>query len=327
MTSASSPIDPGARVYVAGHAGMVGAALVRRLEAAGCRDLVTRSRSALDLTDQAATFGFLASEKPDAVLLAAAKVGGILANDTLPAEFIYENLQIQGNVIHGAWKAGVRRLVFLGSSCIYPRDCAQPMREESLLTGPLEPTNAPYAIAKIAGIAMCEAYNRQYGTDFFGVMPTNLYGPGDNYDLAGSHVLPAMIRKFSEAKEKGAPTVTLWGTGSPRREFLHVDDLADACLFLLGQVHAEKGTMPLINVGWGRDITIRELADLVKAEVGFEGEIVWDDTKPDGTPRKLLDTGRITALGWTPKIGLKDGIRRTVADYRREAIGAGTRTR
>jgi GDP-L-fucose synthase len=320
-----SAIDPAVRVYVAGHAGMVGAALVRRLEAAGCRNLVTRSRGELDLTDQAAVAAFLEWEKPDAVLLAAAKVGGILANDTLPAEFIYENLQIQNNVIHGAWKAGVRRLVFLGSSCIYPRDCAQPMREESLLTGPLEPTNAPYAIAKIAGIAMCEAYNRQYGTDFFGVMPTNLYGPGDNYDLAGSHVLPAMIRKFSEAKEKGAPTVTLWGTGSPRREFLHVDDLADACLFLLGAVHAEKGAMPLINVGWGRDLTIRELADLVKAEVGYEGQVVWDRSKPDGTPQKLLDTGRITALGWTPKIGLKDGVRRTIESYRAEVARGAAR--
>jgi len=324
MTS-SVPIDPSARIYVAGHAGMVGSALVRRLEAAGHRHLITRSRAELDLTDQAAVGAFLAAEKPEAVLLAAAKVGGILANDTLPAEFIYENLQIQNNVIHGAWKAGVRRLVFLGSSCIYPRDCPQPMREAYLLTGPLEPTNAPYAIAKIAGIAMCEAYNRQYGTDFFGVMPTNLYGPGDNYDLKGSHVLPAMIRKFSEAKDRGAPSVTLWGTGSPMREFLHVDDLADACLFLLGQVHAEKGQMPLINVGWGKDITIRELADLVREEVGYTGEIAWDATKPDGTPRKLLDTSRITALGWTPRIGLKEGIRRTVADYRAEAVSGAVR--
>jgi len=325
MTAARAPLEPAARVYVAGHAGMVGGALVRRLAAAGFRHLITRTKAELDLTDQAAVARFMAAEKPDAVLLAAAKVGGILANDTLPAEFIYDNLQIQNNVIHQAWKAGVRRLVFLGSSCIYPRDCPQPMREEYLLTGPLERTNAPYAIAKIAGIAMCEAYNRQYGTDFFGVMPTNLYGPGDNYDLAGSHVLPAMIRKFSEAKERGALAVTLWGTGSPMREFLHVDDLADACLFLLGEVHAEKGAMPLINVGWGRDITIRELAELVRAEVGYEGTIAWDATKPDGTPRKLLDTGRITALGWRPKIGLRDGIRRTVADYAAEAASGQVR--
>jgi len=311
--------DPGARVFVAGHRGMVGGALMRRLAAAGYRNLVTRERDALDLTDQAAVAAFLAETRPDAVLLAAARVGGILANDTFPAEFIHDNLQIQGNVIHGAWKAGVRRLVFLGSSCIYPRDCPQPMREDHLLTGPLEPTNAPYAIAKIAGIAMCEAYNRQYGTDFFGVMPTNLYGPGDNYDLKGSHVLPAMIRKFTEARERGEPTVTLWGTGTPRREFMHVDDLADACLFLMERVHAERGRMPLLNVGWGRDSTIRELAGMVRDAVGYEGRTAWDTTKPDGTPRKLLDTGRLTALGWTPRIGLKEGIRRTIADYGREA--------
>jgi len=317
--------SPDARIYVAGHQGMVGSALVRALTAAGCRNLLTPARNKLDLTDQSAVNGYFARERPDAVYLAAARVGGILANDTRPAEFIRDNLAIETHVIHAAWAHGVRRLLFLGSSCIYPRACPQPMREEHLLTGPLEPTNAPYAIAKIAGIAMCEAYNRQYGTDFFGVMPTNLYGPGDNYDLKGSHVLPAMIRKFSEAKESGAATVTLWGTGSPRREFLHVDDLADACLFLLGAVHAEKGAMPLINVGWGRDITIRELADLVKAEVGYDGEIVWDDTKPDGTPQKLLDTGRITALGWTPKIGLKDGVRRTIESYRAEVARGAAR--
>jgi GDP-L-fucose synthase len=325
MTAAPVALDPAARIYVAGHAGMVGGALVRRLERAGFEHLITRTRGQLDLTDQAAVAAFMAAEKPDAVLLAAAKVGGILANDTFPAEFIHENLQIQDNVIHQAWKAGVRRLVFLGSSCIYPRECPQPMREEHLLTGPLEPTNAPYAIAKIAGIAMCEAYNRQYGTDFFGVMPTNLYGPGDHYDLAASHVLPAMIRRFSEAKARGAPAVTLWGTGAPRREFLHVDDLADACLFLLKAVHAGKGAMPLINVGWGKDITIRELADLVRAEVGYPGDVVWDTTKPDGTPRKLLDTGRITALGWRPTIGLSEGIRRTVADYLAEAASGAVR--
>ncbi|MDH4229804.1 MAG: GDP-L-fucose synthase [Nitrospirota bacterium] len=313
-----SGLSPSVRVFVAGHRGMVGAALVRRLSAAGFKHILTHSRTELDLTNQAAVDAFFVAERPDVVFLAAAKVGGILANSTYPAEFIRDNLAIQDNVIHAAWKAGVRRLVFLGSSCIYPRDCPQPMREEHLLTGPLEPTNAPYAVAKIAGIAMCEAYNRQYGTDYIAVMPTNLYGAGDNYDLSGSHVLPAMIRKFTEARERGDATVTLWGSGTPRREFLHVDDLADACLFLAERVHADHGGMPLINAGWGKDISIRELAELVQKITGFSGDIVWDASKPDGTPRKLLDTSKLTALGWTPRIGLEDGVRQSAADFHAE---------
>ncbi|MDH5525738.1 MAG: GDP-L-fucose synthase [Nitrospirota bacterium] len=307
-----------ARVFVAGHRGMVGAALVRRLAAAGFESIITRTRAELDLTCQADVADFFSAERPQVVFLAAAKVGGILANNTFPAEFIRDNLAIQDNVIHQAWKSGVQRLVFLGSSCIYPRECPQPMKEDHLLTGPLEPTNAPYAVAKIAGISMCEAYNRQYGTDYIAVMPTNLYGPGDNYDLNGSHVLPAMIRKFTEAAERGDATVTLWGSGTPRREFLHVDDLADACLYLADRVHADKDAMPLINAGWGKDISIRELAELVQKLTGFTGDIVWDATKPDGTPRKLLDTSRLTALGWTPTIGLEDGVRQSVADFHAE---------
>lgn len=322
----SRPVSPtDARIYVAGHRGMVGSALVRALSAAGCKDLLTPARGELDLTDQAAVNAFFARERPEVVYLAAAKVGGILANNDRPAEFIRDNLAIETNVIHAAWAHGVRRLLFLGSSCIYPRECPQPMREEHLLTGPLEPTNAPYAVAKIAGITLCEAYNRQYGTDYVAVMPTNLYGPGDNYDLQSSHVLPAMVRKFAEAAERGEEAVTLWGTGAPKREFLHVDDLADACRFVMDRVHAEKGVMPLLNVGWGRDLSIRELADRVAKETGFTGRIVWDDSKPDGTPRKLLDTSRLTALGWTPKIPLNEGLRRTVAEFRaRPARGEAT---
>jgi GDP-L-fucose synthase len=308
--------SPDARIYIAGHQGMVGSALVRALSAAGCTHLLTPARNKLDLTDQSAVNGFFARERPDAVYLAAARVGGILANDTRPAEFIRDNLAIETHVIHAAWAHGVRRLLFLGSSCIYPRECPQPMREEHLLTGPLEPTNAPYAVAKIAGITLCEAYNRQYGTDYVAAMPTNLYGPGDNYDLNSSHVLPAMVRKFCEAAGRGDAAVTLWGTGSPRREFLHVDDLAAACLFLMDTVHARPGVMPLVNVGWGRDLSIRELAEMVAAETGFTGRIVWDASKPDGTPRKLLDTSRLTALGWTPKIPLREGLVRTIAEFR-----------
>ncbi|MFQ5509835.1 MAG: GDP-L-fucose synthase family protein [Leptospirillia bacterium] len=315
------------RIFVAGHRGMVGAALVRALNAAGYTDVITRSRTELDLTDQAAVRDFYANERPGAVFLAAARVGGIVANNTYPASFIYDNLAIQNNVIHQAYRHGVNRLLFLGSSCIYPRECPQPMREEHLLTGPLESTNAPYAVAKIAGITMCEGYNRQYGTDYIAAMPTNLYGPGDNYDLKNSHVLPAMIRKFSEARERGDATVTLWGSGTPRREFLHVDDLADACLFLMGRVHAEPGDMPLVNVGWGKDISIRELAEVVSEQVGYSGDTVWDADKPDGTPRKLLDTGKINALGWTPSISLADGIRRTVEDYRKESVAGALRGR
>jgi GDP-L-fucose synthase len=318
MTDA--PLAPDTRVFVAGHRGMVGAALVRRLRAAGFENLITRTRAELDLTDQAAVAAFFKAERPGAVFLAAARVGGILANDTYPADFIHDNLVIQDNVIHQAFRAGTRRLLFLGSSCIYPRECPQPMREEHLLTGPLEPTNAPYAVAKIAGIVQCQSYNRQHGTDYVAVMPTNLYGPGDNYDLQTSHVLPAMVRKFCQAADAGEEAVTLWGTGAPRREFLHVDDLADACLFVMNRVHARGEEVPLLNVGWGRDLTIRELAERVKAEAGFSGEIVWDDTKPDGTPRKLLDTGKLTALGWTPSIDLDEGLKRTVADYRAEPM-------
>ncbi len=316
-------LDVTQRVFVAGHRGMVGRALVRRLEAAGFSNIVTRTRSELDLTDQAAVAEFFAKERPQVVFLAAAKVGGIVANSSYPAEFIHDNLTIQTHVIESAYQNGCMRLLFLGSSCIYPRECPQPMREEHLLTGPLEPTNAPYALAKIAGLTMCEAYNRQYGTDYIAAMPTNLYGPGDNYDPETSHVLPAMIRKFSEAKVRGDATVTLWGTGTPRREFLHVDDLADACLFLMETVHAKEGEMPLVNVGWGEDIAIRELAELIAGEVGYEGEVIWDDTKPDGTPRKLLDVSRLAGLGWSPKIGLTEGIRRTVADFAQVMAGDG----
>ena len=314
----SDGLRPDTPIFVAGHRGMVGAALVRHLEADGFTRVLTRGRDGLDLTDQAQVAAFFSEQRPEAVFLAAAKVGGILANNDYPAEFIYDNLQIQNNVIHQAYRHGVKRLLFLGSSCIYPRECPQPMAEHHLLTGPLEPTNAPYAVAKIAGITMCESYNRQYGTDYLAVMPTNLYGPGDNYDLKGSHVLPAMIRKFSEAKETGAANVTLWGSGSPMREFLHVDDLADACLYLMRNVHQAEGELPLVNVGWGRDITIRELAELVSEEVGFSGDIVWDSTKPDGTPRKLLDTTRLSGLGWTPKISLREGVRRTLSDFHRD---------
>jgi len=314
----SEALRPDSRIFVAGHRGMVGAALVRRLRADGFNNLICRTRAELDLTDQVQVAEFFAQERPDAVFLAAAKVGGILANNDHPAKFIYDNLQIQNNVIHQAYRHGVKRLVFLGSSCIYPRECPQPMAEHHLLTGPLEPTNAPYAVAKIAGITLCESYNREYGTDYLALMPTNLYGPGDNYDLAGSHVLPAMIRKFSDAKENGDTSVTLWGTGSPRREFLHVDDLADACLFVANNVHAGGGDMPLINIGWGRDISIRELAELVAAQVGFAGELVWDTDKPDGTPRKLLDTTKLTDMGWTAKIALSDGVRESIAAFRKE---------
>jgi len=314
----SDTLRPDSRIFVAGHRGMVGAALVRRLQAAGFNQLICRTRDELDLTDHRQVADFFAKERPDAVFLAAAKVGGILANNDHPAAFIYDNLQIQNNVIHEAYRHGVKRLVFLGSSCIYPRECPQPMAEHHLLTGPLEPTNAPYAVAKIAGITLCESYNREYGTDYVALMPTNLYGPGDNYNLVGSHVLPAMIRKFSDAKDGGKSSVTLWGTGSPRREFLHVDDLADACLFVANTVHAGGGEMPLINIGWGRDISIRELAELVANQVGFGGDLVWDTEKPDGTPRKLLDTTKLTDLGWTPKISLSDGVRESIAAFRKE---------
>lgn len=317
-----SRMHPTARVWVAGHRGLAGSAVLRALAQAGYRNLLTRTHAELDLADAHATEDFFRAERPEYVILAAAKVGGIHANDTYPAQFIRDNLAIQTNVIHLAWRYGVKRLLFLGSSCIYPRDCPQPMREDYLLTGPLEPTDRPYAIAKIAGIEMCWSYNRQYRTRFLCAMPTNLYGPGDNYDLGTSHVLPALIRKFHEAKRAGAPEVVVWGSGTPRREFLYSDDLASACVFLLELPDARYDALlateaaarnefvpPLVNVGVGADVTIAELAQMVKETIGYEGRIVWDRSKPDGTPRKLLDIGRMRALGWTARIPLKDGIR------------------
>ncbi|QDG54882.1 GDP-L-fucose synthase [Persicimonas caeni] len=301
-----------AKVYVAGHTGLVGSAIVRRLQDAGYEDIVTRRSSELDLTRQADVEAFFAQsfakqDKPGFVIDAAAKVGGILANNTYRGEFIRDNLLIQTNLIDAARRAGVERLLFLGSSCIYPRECPQPMREDHLLTGPLEPTNEPYAIAKIAGIKMCEAFNAQYGTRYLSVMPTNLYGPGDNFDLETSHVLPAFIHKFHRAKVQGDDEVVMWGTGSPRREFLYVDDLADACVYLL----EETDEVELTNIGVGEDISIRELAELVADVVGFEGEIVNDASKPDGTPRKLLDVSKLNGLGWEAKVGLREGVERT----------------
>jgi nucleoside-diphosphate-sugar epimerase len=303
------------RTYVAGHRGMVGGAILRRLQAQGV-DTITRTHAELDLTSQAAVAAFMAAERPDAVILAAAKVGGIHANNTYPAEFIYENLMIQSNVIHQAFAHGVRRLLFLGSSCIYPRMAQQPMREDALLTGTLEPTNEPYAIAKIAGIKLCESYNRQYGTDYRSVMPTNLYGPGDNFHPANSHVLPALLRRFHEAARDGHDRVTIWGTGTPMREFLHVDDMAEASLFVLDLPHETyvANTDPMlshINVGAGTDVTIRDLAVLIAEVTGFTGQIDFDTTKPDGTPRKLMDVSRLAAMGWTAKTGLRDGIAQT----------------
>jgi GDP-L-fucose synthase len=293
-----------AKIYVAGHRGMVGSAIVRQLEAKGYNNIVTRTHGQLDLLDQQAVFAFLAEEQPDYIFIAAAKVGGIQANNTYRADFIYQNLVIEANLIHGAHLAGVQRLCFLGSSCIYPRDCAQPIKEEYLLTGPLEPTNEPYAIAKIAGIKLCESYNAQYDRQYVSAMPTNLYGPNDNYDLANSHVLPALIRKAHEAKQAGSQDLVIWGSGSPKREFLYVDDMADACVFLM-ENNINHG---IYNVGTGSDVTIRELAEAVMSVVGFEGGIVFDQTKPDGTPRKLLDVSRLKALGWQAKIPLIEGI-------------------
>jgi GDP-L-fucose synthase len=293
-----------AKIYVAGHRGMVGSAMVRRLQAAGFNNIITRTSSQLNLTDQAAVAEFFASEKPDYVVLAAAKVGGIMANNTYRGQFIYENLMIQNNVIHQSYVAGVKKLLFLGSSCIYPKMAPQPLKEDYLLTGTLEHTNEPYAIAKIAGIKMCEAYRSQYGCNFISAMPTNLYGPNDNYDLNNSHVLPALIRKFHTAKVNQQDSVVIWGTGTPRREFLHVDDLADACYYLLEHYDGEQ----LVNVGSGVDITIFELASLVKKIVGFNGEIKLDPSKPDGTPRKLMDVSKLEKVGWKFKISLEEGI-------------------
>jgi GDP-L-fucose synthase len=301
------------RIFVAGHGGLVGSAVVRRLKAEGFRDIIMRSRSELDLTDAAAVHRFFEAERPDYVFLAAAKVGGILANDRFPADFIRDNLAIELAVIDAAHWVGVRKLLFLGSSCVYPKHAAQPIKEEALLSGELEPTNEWYAVAKIAGIKMCQAFRRQHHDNFVSVMPTNLYGPGDNFDLATSHVLPALLRKFHEAKETGASEVVIWGTGRPRREFLHVDDLADACVHVMRHYEGESP----INIGVGKDIAIAELAALVRQVVGYEGATVYDSSKPDGTPRKLLDVSRLSALGWKAGIDLREGVESTYAWYLR----------
>jgi len=303
------------KIFVAGHRGLVGSALVRRLQREAGISLVVRTRQELDLTDQTAVRDFFETERPHQVYLAAAKVGGIVANDTLPAEFIYSNLQIQSNVIDAAWRNGVSKLLFLGSSCIYPRAAPQPMLENCLLTGPLEPTNEWYAIAKIAGLKTCQAYRKQYGFDAICAMPTNLYGPGDNFDLTTSHVLPALVRKFIDATDAGAAEVEIWGSGSPRREFLHVDDLADACVFLMKHY---SDSSP-VNVGWGEDVSIAELAGLIAAATGFKGALRYDNSRPDGTPRKLLDVSRLTSLGWRARIRLPAGLASTMRWYRENA--------
>lgn len=305
-------MDKHAKIYVAGHIGMVGSAIVRRLKAEGYINVLTRTHAELDLTRQLPVEQFLQQEQPDYVFLAAAKVGGIYANNTYRGEFIYQNLMMEANIVHAAWQAGVKRMLFLGSSCIYPRDCSQPISEEYLLTGSLEQTNEPYAIAKIAGIKLCESYNRQYGTHYVSVMPTNLYGPNDNYDLNNSHVLPALIRKAHEAKLRGDKSYVVWGSGKPMREFLYVEDMADACVFLMERTEIQDG---LFNVGTGKDVTIRELAQTVMDVVGFKGEIVFDAGRPDGTPRKLLDVTKMCSLGWSAKTSLKDGIGLAYASF------------
>jgi len=302
-----------ATIYVAGHCGMVGSAIWRELQRRGFHQLIGRTRAQLDLLDTNAVKAFYAEAAPEYVFVAAAKVGGILANSSRPAEFLFQNLQIETNLIHQAFQAQVKKVLFLGSSCIYPKLAPQPLKEEALLTGPLEPTNEWYAVAKIAGIKMCEAYRRQYGCDYISAMPTNLYGPNDNYDLQTSHVLPALIRKFHEAKVTGAASVTCWGTGSPLREFLYVDDLARACVFLMEHYSQEQ----FINVGFGTDLSIRELAETIQRIIGFKGELVWDTTKPDGTPRKLMDSSRLFALGWRPQVQLEEGIRLAYEDFLR----------
>lgn len=304
-------MNKSARIYIAGHRGMVGSALVRILQKEGFTSLITRTRSELDLTNQAAVRAFFDVERPDYVILAAAKVGGIHANSTYPAEFIYENLMIEANVIHSAYEFNVKKLLFLGSSCIYPKFAPQPIHESSLLSGPLEPTNSAYAIAKISGVMMCQAYAQQYGVSFISAMPTNLYGPNDNYDLQSSHVVPALLRKIHEAKIANAPHVEIWGTGLPRREFLHVDDLAEACVMLLETYDDSE----IVNIGCGEDVTIRDLAEVIADVVGYRGEFVFDATKPDGTPRKVLDISRIKALGWISRIELRDGIVSTYKGY------------
>lgn len=311
------------KIYVAGHSGLAGSALMLCLRTKGYTNLITRTHAELDLTEQAAVRDFFAAEKPEYVLLAAARVGGIHANSTYPAEFIHQNLAIQTNVIHEAWRSGVRRLLFLGSSCIYPKECPQPIKEEYLLTGPLEFTNRPYAVAKIAGIEMCHAYNRQYGTRYIAAMPTNLYGPGDNYDLNNSHVLPALIRKMHEAKQRVDSEVAVWGTGTPRREFLYSRDMAEACLYLLEQPEEKLQVLfsnerpPLVNIGCGEDLSIRELAVLVREITGFAGKLTFDGSKPDGTMRKLLDVGRLEALGWKASTSLENGIKLAYDDFAR----------
>jgi GDP-L-fucose synthase len=307
------------KLYIAGHQGMVGSALVRRFRAESGVEVVTRSLGELDLTRQAAVEAFFAAEKPDAAIIAAARVGGIYANNTFPAEFIFDNLAIATNCVDAAFRAGMRRLLFLGSACIYPRLAPQPISENCLLTGPLEPTNEAYAIAKIAGLKLCQYYRRQYGVTFHSAMPTNLYGPGDNYHATGSHVLPALLRRFHDAKEEGRPEVGAWGTGSPRRELLHVDDAADACAFLLQLADPPDW----VNVGTGADVTIKELTDVVAAVVGYRGRVTWDTTKPDGMPRRLLDVSKLKALGWRAKTGLREGIERTYASFLAEKA-AGT---
>jgi GDP-L-fucose synthase len=328
ITSKQATMETHDKIYVAGHRGLVGTAILRNLRGQGYTNVCTRAHAELDLTDQAATDEFFAQQQPAYVFLAAARVGGILANHTYPAEFIRDNLAIQTNIIHAAWQSGVSRLMFLGSSCIYPKMAPQPMREDRLLTGPLEPTNRPYALAKIAGIEMCWSYNRQYGTRYLAVMPTNLYGPGDNYDLHNSHVIPALIRKFHEAKVNGARQVVVWGSGTPRREFLYSEDMAGACVYLMNLPDALFGRLlgsdetvsgifepPLLNIGVGEDVTIAELSELVRQAVGFTGEIVFDPSKPDGTPRKLLDVSRLNALGWKASNTLQAGLVKAYADF------------
>jgi GDP-L-fucose synthase len=315
------------RIFVAGHRGMVGSAIERCLRGKGYTNIITRSHAELDLTDQAAVRAFFAEEKPQEVYMAAARVGGIHANNTYPAEFIYSNLMVEANVIHESWRTGVAKLLFLGSSCIYPRLAPQPMSEDALLTGKLEPTNEPYAVAKIAGIKLCESYNRQYGCDYRSVMPTNLYGPGDNYHPENSHVLPAMIRRFHEAKQSDAPSVVIWGTGSPKREFLYVDDMASACVHIMDlprDVYAAHTEVMAnhINLGTGEDLSIAELAQMVSEAVGYRGTIAYDTSKPDGTPRKLLDISRIRQLGWLPRTSLREGIARAYEDFCSEEMVA-----
>jgi len=321
-------VNKNSKIYIAGHRGLVGSALMRNLKSAGYTNLILRTHAELDLTDQAATEAFFAKEKPDYVFLAAAKVGGILANNSYPAEFIRDNLAIQTNIIHAAYKNGVTRLMFLGSSCIYPKLAPQPMKEEYLLTGPLEPTNRPYALAKIAGIEMCWSYNRQFGTKYLAVMPTNLYGPGDNYHLENSHVIPALIRKFHEAMRANAKEVVVWGTGTPKREFLYSEDMSDACIYLMNLPHGSfdellgsdetmsgKFEPPLVNIGVGNDVSIGDLAILIKQVVGYTGEIIFDTSKPDGTPRKLMDVSRLNDLGWSAPTSLQAGLAKAYTDF------------